>query len=243
MPYPPDNVLNPTEIIPSNSFPKTYPVVPEIVWIPNADVVGKISLENTYTDAGREIMSVTADFPSVSVPWMDEYYAGALADTEYRCDKLSEEAKALGQNGTLSKAYSYSESFDIELNANGLISIRRNVILDTDIGLPNVSVICDTFRVADGAMLTLDDFFTVSQEIYTRRLLDRVRQYISDNLDSLFTDAADVAAETFPYDNFCVTQAGLSLFYPEQTIAPQSSGVIRIDVPWEFIGDILSMPE
>ena len=231
------------DLEPEEPFPVASPVVPDIDWAPNSGApIGKIPYGKSYTDAGVVVMDVSASYPSSAGTAIGSYYAGVLEDAAYRCDKLSEEAKSLRRNGALKKVFSYSEDFTVELDNGGIISIRRDLSLDTVGELPDASVACDTFRAADGAMLALDDFFTVPQEEYVNRLLYSVRKFISSNGEGMFEDAPAAAVEIFPYDCFCVTQSGLSLFYPEQTIAPQNMGVVRIDIPWEVFGDIWKMP-
>lgn len=234
----------PTDGGPSpEDFPVPSPVVPEIDWTPNpGGPVDRTTHRQSYTEGGTVVMDVSADYPKTSLDPVDAYYANALEDTAYRCDKLSGEARALKEKGALAGAYDYTESYTVELNAGGLLSVRRDISLDTGGELPAASVVCDTFRVSDGAMLSLGDFFTAPEEKYSERLLYSVRKYISENKGDLFGDAEAIAAEAFPYDTFCVTKNGISLFYPEMTIAPQSMGVIRIDVPWEVFGDLWRMP-
>ena len=222
-------------------FPVTSPVIPDIDWTENPLPLTSRSQSKTYEDGGDVNMTLDAELPVSGIAEIDAYYANMMDDVLLTCSTLSENAAALKKAGGLSEPFSYTESYVAELNHAGLISICRRV--ERNVGMGNeTAAFCDTFTVS-GKPLFLDDFFAVPRQEYKERLMYSVIMYIIEHRDNTFDDADTAAAEAFPYDSFFITKNGISLFFPENTIAPQNTGLQRIDVPWEVFGDLWVMPE
>lgn len=82
-----------------------------------------------------------------------------------------------------------------------------------------------------GSMVSEKDIFTTG---YESRLKDAVNANVpAEKKSELFT------AEIEPNGNFTVSDKGITYIYNQYEIAPYSSGVISVTVPWEDIKEIL----
>lgn len=225
---------------PSEEPPYPPPEVPSVDltgdWTDNGLAVEKSIWENTYKSGGTTTLSASGSFPKTGEADIDEYYTRVRDGFESVCEALAEDARKD------EKTYECTAEFTVECNAGGLLSVARSTHRYTGGAHGTTDVICETFAIQTGALLTLDDFFTVSRDEYTDRLLEYVGYAVDANPEGFYADAKLIAKEVFPYDTFVVTRDGISLLFPEYNLGPYAAGTIRVDVPWGAIHDIFKRP-
>ena len=233
----PPDYAEPSGGITPPSPPPDYPSVALAEdWADNGLAAGRTVYQNTFKKGGTATLTANGSFPQVGVAAVDTYYGFCRDDFERLCESLAEEA---ARDNT---PYQFDADFTVECSAGGLLSVSRTVHRFAGGVHGSTDVYCETFSVADGALLTLDDFFTAGRDGYTARLLESVYAVIDASPGEFWPDAKQIAQDLFPYDTFCVTKDGVSLFFPEYNIAPFAAGAVRVNVPWGAVADIFRMP-
>jgi len=104
-------------------------------------------------------------------------------------------------------------------------------------------LIVDNFDLNTGRRLTLDDVFTVSDDIYSERILSSIRIPDIANPPILFPPFDD-SLENIPMptsENFLLTPNGLALIYKTNEIASRASGTVILFVDYGDLSDILAL--
>ena len=219
------------------SPPPAYPSVDLAAgWPDNGLAAERTVYQNTFKKGGTTTLTANGSFPQPGATAIDAYYTRCRDDFERLCESREEEA------GRDTIPYEFSADFSVECSAGGVYSVLRHIYQYTGGVHGSTDIACETFSVSSGLLLRLDDFFTVGREDYTARLLEHVYAVIDANPNEFWADAKSVARELFPYDTFCITKDGVSLFFPEYNLAPYASGAIRVDVPWGAIDDVFALP-
>jgi hypothetical protein len=227
----------PWEIIEPAGPPPEYPDVDLAAdWPENAITTGQTAYQQTFGSGGRTTLTADGVFPQTGNTAIDQFYMTARNDFERLSESRAEQA------AEDSLPYQLIAGFTVEVNAGGILSVSREVYQFTGGAHGGTAVYCETFSVATGRLLALDDFFTVGREGYTARLLEFVSHAIDQDPVRFSPEAKQLARELFPYDTFVITPDGISLIFPEYNIAPYSSGTIRIDVPWGGVADMFALP-
>jgi len=217
--------------------PPEYPSVELAVeWRDNAITAESITYKNTFKKGGTTTLSANGSFPQTGVAAIDTYFASCRDDFTRKCEFMAEEA------AFDTRAYEFDANYTVECNAGGLFSVSRTRHEYMGGARGETYIFCETFSAADGRLLTIDDFFNAEREVYTPRLLEFVVAFIDENPGDYWTDAKDNARNFFPYDTFCITKDGVSLFFPENNIGPHTLGVVRVDVPWGAIAEMFTLP-
>lgn len=233
---------SPSAVIPSVSVTETPEPSLDVTgnWEPNEISVSEITYSQTFKSGGNEVLYANSSFPQTGITVIDEYYHNLRDQTEQLCRQLAGEAEQF--NSSLGVSYRYNAGYKILLNMGGYFSVQRIVDLEQGGAHGDTVISCDTFRVSDGKRLVLDDFFSVSQQEYTERLMVTMREFITTNKDRLRSDAEETISAVFPYENFSITEDGLRFTFQLYTIAAYTEGIVEVDVPWNAISDILVMP-
>jgi hypothetical protein len=219
------------------SPPPAYPSVELAAeWADNGLSVGRTSYQNTFKQGGAETLTADGSFPQTGAAVIDAYYAGCRDDFERLCEARAEDA---ARDTT---PYRIDADFTVECSAGGILSVSRHISQFSGGAHGSTAVYCETFSVGTGRLLTLDDFFAAGREEYTARLLESVLAVIDARPGEFWPDAKQLAEDLFPYDTFCITKDGVSLFFPEYNIAPFAAGTVRVDVPWGAVADIFTLP-
>ncbi|MCL2003225.1 MAG: DUF3298 and DUF4163 domain-containing protein [Oscillospiraceae bacterium] len=235
---PPDASEPPWEIIDPTAPPPVYPSADLAAdWTENALETGQIHYQNTFRSGGEAVLTAGGSFPQTGSASIDAYYLALRDDFE----RLSESLAEAAAEDRL--AYQLDAGFAVEMNAGGIYSVSRQIYQYFGGAHGSTAVYCETFSAATGRLLTLDDFFTVGQDAYTARLLEFVHHDIDRNPAEFSPEAKELARVFFPYETFVITPDGISLLFPEYNIAPFTSGIIRVEVPWGAVADIFTMPE
>ncbi|MDR1669273.1 MAG: DUF4163 domain-containing protein [Oscillospiraceae bacterium] len=234
-PTPVDPPVIPPPDFPTSSGDVTPPeATPE--WSDNNLAIDTLSYQNDFTDGGVVRLPAFGVFPQTGDAVIDGYYERCRDDFERMCGELAEDAKSDAA------VYQCNAEYFVECNAGGILSVSRMVHTNTGGAHGMTALICETFSVEEGILLTLDDFFSVGREEYTVRLRGVIERVIDANPERYWADAKEVAAQIFPYDVFCITQNGVSLLFHEYTLGPYTTGIVRIDVPLDEISDIFRLP-
>jgi hypothetical protein len=192
----------------------------------------------------------TYQFASVSVPALTgapqtvtDYYATLKMNFIARADVLAEQAKA-DRGSASARPYDITQSYLVECNSGGFISVRHASMEDQGGAHGETRTFCDNFRLSDGKLLTLDDFFKAERAVYLPVLIDEIKTQLAAKSGDFYVGWEEYVEneEVFPFDAFVMTPGGLSLFYSESVIAPYVIGTIRVDIPWESIENIWTLP-
>jgi predicted small lipoprotein YifL len=202
-------------------------------WEQNDITVERTVYAKTFSEGETGSLTVSGAFPKTGTAAIDAYYESVLEDFKRLSEALAEEAYSIGASCRL------EAEFADEINAGGIFSVSRTIFQNMGGADGGTGVICETFSVSTGTRLTLDDFFTVDRDVYTGRVLEYVDALIDENPDGFWADAKQIARGLFPYDNFCITSNGISLFFHEYNIA---AGVVRINIPWGGIAEWFELP-
>ncbi|MDR0248328.1 MAG: RsiV family protein [Oscillospiraceae bacterium] len=235
----PSHDWNDKESAPPYQPPESFP--PSESLPPNSVNIGNTVWSQTYKDGAVECLVASAGLPLLSgaPDAINDFYSGVLDSFQTKCENRFAQAKADYQSGVLAAPYEMSLNYYTELNSGGYFSVYRVETLDSGGARPIFSISCDTFSLSGGARLTLDDFFNVSAAFYLPLLLSHVRDYIARDPESYYAEDAEAY---FPYETFCLTPGGISLFYPPDSIAAFAVGAVRIDIPHSALGDIWNWP-
>lgn len=215
------------------------------VWPVNEGVeMTVISWSDSLTINGDTRLNAEIRLPELSgsLSAVGGYYVIARVAFMRYADECAEDAKNQQSGGGLVLPYNLSQDFVIECNAAGLFSVRREEKAQLGGMHASTRVFAETFRVSDGFQLKLNDFFSVPPEEYWPRLLAAVNEDLAKRAEDLFEDWQESAERLFPDGNFCVSQEGLSFFYPELSLAPYAMGVVRVDVPWGAVDGLWTLP-
>ncbi len=136
-----------------------------------------------------------------------------------------------------------SENYTIQFSDKDILSVSRDI--NFYFGSVNVdaNVKADTFDLKTGCRIILDNVFSVGEDAYLGRLSQAVTAQIEKKggIDAgYYADYAKLAKEYLLKENFYLTDAGVVIFYPSITIAPQMLGICRFEIPYADLKDILS---
>jgi len=241
---PDDGVSPPPTLDPLIPSPGELPAIPSPGfpipgqnpgWADNGLSVTELSY--VFTNNGAELLQASGVFPQTGVAGIDRFYETCREDFETLCAAYAEDAAE-----DFRVPYRCNADFTVECNAGGLFSVARFVYTETGGAHGSTQVLCDTFQVATGKRLALEDFFTAEREQFTERLVAYIVERIAEDPERYYENAAQEALSCFPYDQFCVTTDGVSIVYGEYTLAPYSAGLSRFDIPWSVFEDLWTMP-
>jgi hypothetical protein len=225
-------------VIPLPSVPP--PVYPSVDltadWADNGLTVEQTVFQNTFRSGNTDTLAADGSFPQTGVAAIDLFYTNSRDDFGRLSESLAEEAA--GDR----LLYQLDAGFAVEISAGGIFSVSRTIYLFTGGAHGMTDIVCETFHLPSGRLLTLDDFFSAGREEYTARLLEYVDYVISRTPDEFWPDARQIARDVFPYDTFVITRDGISLIFPEYNIAPFTAGTVRVDVPWGAVAEMFVLP-
>lgn len=236
---------------PYSESPSATPEVPSPtpenvkVWDNNSGISLSVTAwSQEYSAEGSLCLTADISLPALNgAPGaVTDYYTQILGSFQRRAEALSAEIAQWQKDGSLTRAGELGQTFMVECNSGGFISVRRLETYDSGGLRPEVTLMCDNFRVSDGKLLGLDDFFTVGRDEYFPILLTETLRQLEAREDDLAEGWRVDAEALFPFDLFCMTPAGLSLFYPEPSLAAFAIGTVRVDIPWESIEAIWKLP-
>jgi hypothetical protein len=217
----------------------------------NVHIIDAPEDEITYDEtleAGVRTLHVSTSFPRIGIPAVDEYYESVV-------EGVREYGAAFAEDLLIETdhvACSYSVHGQIIRNGDGVLSVLTNVDAYTGGAHNYYHIVCENFRLPDGARLSLDDVFTVPSEEYIPRLLAVFDAFIDiavlaeesggySTLPRFFPGAKEDLRSYFSYDDydtFCIVNGGLLFYFSPYELGPWISGTIVIPVPLGEIADI-----
>ncbi|MCL2030816.1 MAG: DUF3298 domain-containing protein [Oscillospiraceae bacterium] len=233
IPVPPQETEPPQKTPPPSAEPAP-------VWPANTGIGISVTAWSDFISENGELLlaaDITLPVFSGAPDAIARYYAAALEDFQRSAQARADEAKEMFRDGALTRPYALSQGFSIECHAARLISVIRTEERDMGGMHSEMEVYGETFSADSGKLLALDDFFTVPPEEYLPLLLAGVAADLDGSAADLFDDWRETAEALLPRAAFCVSPEGLSLFYPELTLAPYALGVVRADIPWDMVSD------
>ena len=97
----------------------------------------------------------------------------------------------------------------------------------------------DTFELCRGTKIPLYCYFRKGSN-YRRKLIYELIKAADENLKEnpgiYFDDYQSLIAKNFNEDNYFLSPDGLSIYYQQYDIAPYSTGIVVLTIPYETIG-------
>lgn len=152
-----------------------------------------------------------------------------MAEDQYR-DSLSQNEEFV--------PYRLQQNYTVMYNEHNRLSILRESVEFTGGVHELIWAETETFDVTTGEKLSWDDLFTVSRDVYLKRLTDAVCQQIEPHKEDYFENYSELAAELFPAEYVCLSETGVVVIYNPYELAPFTRGVCRFEIPYEMIADI-----
>jgi hypothetical protein len=226
----------------TETAPETEPTLPPVEYRTD-------TREKTVTREERELMSV-----HLSVPLVDGnaaisgYYSDWLSDVEYYAS-LEEETAAqryqeARQNQGVFLPYSYTSDYAVTRNDGRLFCVLREMYENTGGARPAYRVMAENFLAADGAMLVLDDLFTVPAAEYLPRIKQAVLPLMEERTaetgeNPYYEGYDDFMMDVFDSRDFCLTGDGITVFWQNSALAPALAGAQSFDIPYGVLADIV----
>lgn len=146
------------------------------------------------------------------------------------------------ENGTVFAPFSMTSDFWVSCNDDKYLSIVRNFVEFTGGNSTPSSLACETFTKGTGSILKLSDFFSVSEELYMKKLIDLVKLQAKNKSD-LYDDYEGMLLSNFDQRNFYITNdnsgKALVLVYQPYQIAPGSIGIVDFTISFSQLKDIM----
>ena len=205
--------------------------------------------ETVNDEAGNPLLDISLTVPRPeNMAEAQQYYEDWLNDAVYYCKQDQESAAVLRAEQTAAGSeffpYAYEATYEVLRNDGVLLSVYRTYYTNTGGVHPNVIVMAETFVTETGALLVLDDLFTVPESEYLPRLMDAVKAGM-DALtadygeDPYFEGARDTLTETFDRRSFALTDDSLRIFFQTYDLAPYAAGIQEFSIPLTELSDIL----
>lgn len=202
--------------------------------------------EERYDEDGRLILSVTGNYPVVSVKGNEEaeakinaYIDGLVAEE----DKQADTDEALAKEDLASRdeemleffnGYGLGSQFTTGRADSQVISFRQDVYEFTGGAHPNSGAVGYNFSTETGELLTLKD--VVSDEAAARAFIE---QTLAEQLrdpkyaDMLFDDYADYIGDVLSDTTWYFAEDGFHVIGNEYILGPHSSGIMDFVIPYD----------
>lgn len=207
-------------------------------------VLNAVSRKEYKTADGQVVMTVRTETPVISgnvseatAERINAIYRDAAQkflasiETDYRQEAI-DEATHLTEIGA---AYTFSKTFQLAYNANGLISF---IVEDNyyTTGAHSISEFTgETYDLRTGQKLSLDDILSDTSAVM-QKLSKKVSAYIKKNGLQDFVSPDTSAMDQFDPSDFVLTPKGIRFFFQQYAIAPFSSGTPSFELTYKELG-------
>ena len=203
-------------------------------------------------DDGDTLVTYDIALPQISgagvADTINTYYNGEMTDFLYvvntELTAVAEINLESAENGGTDYMSCYAnQNYDVRYSDDSLLSISRSMDIYYGSVSVDLSQKAETFDMLTGQMITLDQLFIVSQDVYIRRLTEEVAAQIAAQGGveaGYYENYAERAQQYFYQENYYLTQNGITVFYPTITVAPMVLGLCSFEIPYGDLSDILS---
>ncbi|MBQ9535339.1 MAG: DUF3298 domain-containing protein [Clostridia bacterium] len=209
--------------------------------------------EEIKTEDGAELLNIRISVPQGAGELVDKYYDGKIAEQLAYMRSLEPDAreqyeriKESGDGEWVWTAYELDADFSVQRNDGEIFSVLRTSLEYTGGTHPNYVLAAETFRTADGALVTLDYLFSVPREEYMERIRTMVlaemdKRTEEEGMELYYDDARENLMESFNAGNFFLTDDALAVFWQTYDLAPHAVGVQIFNLPLSELADVISM--
>lgn len=199
-----------------------------------------------YDEDGRLILSVTGNYPVVSVKGnegaeakINEYIGSLVAEDDRQANEYEVFAKedlASRDEETLEffNGYGFGSEFKTVRADSQVISFRQDIYEYTGGAHPNSVAGGYNFSTETGALLTLRD--VVSDEAAAKAFIEQtLLEQLKDPkyTDMLFEDYADYVGEVLSDTTWYFGEDGFHVISNEYLLSPHSSGILDFVIPYD----------
>lgn len=246
------NSSEPTDPSPSDTQPTTEPVTEPAIIDPSYKNLYSISMPITvkpsYTGDNTLIFQYTYQFPHLIMPDRDvaEKIIINFLERKENHDDLADEllSNAASANHATSSfvPYAYSMQNNTTRIDQGVLSIYGKIIQTGDAAHTTVQPVSASYDMVTGDVLTLGSI------LYHADVKDDLTQLVIETLEesdlALYDDFRDSVRLRFSRDestdeSFYFTTQGLCFYFSPYEIAPYSSGIVTVELPYNKLTGII----
>ena len=206
----------------------------------------------TLTRYGDPILAYSLNYPIIigaKPSWrkMNLYYQGQLGAARRQIEgpwKMSAEQQYeyLRLWGSFS-SFVVSSAFSVMYNDKGITSIFRDQYLNFGVLGHRLQRTAHTWDNARAVILPLSAFFKPGCP-WPRIILSHVRAQLNESNEpgAFYADWPQTVSKLIDYRNYYLADDGVVLYFPEQKIAPQNTGIPSFLIPYSSFGGGLNTP-
>lgn len=205
-----------------------------------------------HNDNNDEIMNITITYPAIknennieALEKINDYY---IEFAQNYILNIENEEKAFAQEDFESARADKREFIpheyanDVELKYNGkLVSFLNIQYMNTGGAHPNSIQVADTFDLATGEKLTLEEVMGKNQDDVKNIVLEKVISEIEkvEGTDEFYyyETYKDDIKTTFKPEDYFITNEGLCIFYQQYSIAPYVAGFPTFMISNDELGE------
>lgn len=232
----------------SNSSQADVPSSANIGAAASVQIVHKVYSETFRDQEGNVLVEAQMIYPEISNPNNEQgiaminayyeqqlgYFQNTIKTQELiNATQFKEWAK---QKGFSFRPYKFSRDFQIDYNANNLLSILDQEFVDRGGAHPNTSWTSETFAVKQGKKLALNDILGGTKEEALEKVYSTAWAEIqkSEGTDQFFHMPIfkDDVRTTYSAKDFVLTENSIMFYYQLYSIAPYASGFPKFEIPY-----------
>lgn len=214
--------------------------------------VSEYGFVKTDEETGDTLLNAKYILPQITnasgVPqWtaINEYYAAEGETLQQGAEEMANNAQ---DNYDFDKAMNYEffpyadeQNYEMKLNTDQYVSILRTHYEYAGGAHGGAYYFSDTFNMATGELMELDDVFTVPSGEYDKRILAEVKELaalmVTEDGERLIDESA--LESTFDHNCFYLTDDALVIYYQTYSLGPYAMGAPEFPIPRNALEDIL----
>ena len=241
---PSSSVLNPS------THPTAETTEPQVFQTPMAAVAVPSTTEQLTADDGTVLFEYTYQTMSLVLPDPDVAHK-VIVDFLNRVDQTRTDADTVAQmaeNYYTGQSnwvpYLYHLTYSPMRIDHGVLSLFGTNAVFSGAGHPDRTCVSASYDLVTGDVLTLGSI--MDPNATTQDFCDLVLEYLAEIADRnyLYKDYANTVKQRFAIDesqnqDWFFSQTGLCFYFAPYEIAPYSSGVITVEIPYEKLDGLL----
>lgn len=217
----------------------------EPIWGPQV-----FELNTTDPDTGIVVITVRYSLPDITNPGAPEPYSALREYYDEKGKELQNTARDLAsaahedfdfarENGYDFYPYTDEQDYELKLDTEQYVSVLRTHYSYLGGAHGEVCFFSDTFDMTTGELMTLDQIFTVSSDVYMPRILTEIKdtQRLTNDETPVFDETA--LEDAFDPDCFYLTPDTLVIYYQVYSLGSHALGAPEFSIPREALEDIL----
>jgi len=138
------------------------------------------------------------------------------------------------------RPYYFASYYHVTRNDDLAFSVVRSTSEFTGGVSESERMAAETFFMS-GGKAALSDIFKVGQDEYMKVITGKVREKIKKAPDDYFPNAAEDIENVYDTGDFYLTNDALVVFFNTYAIAPYTTGIVTVEIPYEEISEMLSL--